>query len=95
MSAVWCVIPAVNAAIATGIVDSTNIGLWGHSWGGYQTAFLVTQTHLFSAAMAGAPVANMTSAYGGIRWGSGLARSFQYETGQSRIGKSLWEAPQL
>jgi hypothetical protein len=43
--------------------------------------------------MAGAPVANMTSAYGGIRWGSGLARAFQYEVGQSRIGHSLWEAP--
>jgi dipeptidyl aminopeptidase/acylaminoacyl peptidase len=50
---------------------------------------------MFSAAMAGATVANMTSAYGGIRWGSGLNRSMQYENGQSRIGKSLWEAPQL
>jgi dipeptidyl aminopeptidase/acylaminoacyl peptidase len=56
---------------------------------------MITQSTLFSAAMAGAPVSNMTSAYGGIRWGSGLARAFQYEKGQSRIGKSLWEAQDL
>src|SRR5260221_2693685 len=61
MSAVWCVIPAVKAAIATGIIDSTNVGLWGHSWGGYPTAFLVTQTTLFKAAIAGAPLPNMGS----------------------------------
>jgi dipeptidyl aminopeptidase/acylaminoacyl peptidase len=54
---------------------------------------MITQTHIFSAAMLGAPVVNMFSAYGGIRWGSGLARAFQYETGQSRIGESIWEAP--
>src|SRR5258708_38532007 len=51
MSAVWCMVPAVKAAIATGIVDPTRIGITGHSWGGYQTALLVTQTDLFAAAV--------------------------------------------
>jgi len=37
-------------------------------------------------------VGNMTSAYSGIRWGSGLASQFQYEKGQSRLSGSLWEA---
>ena len=68
------------------------MALQGQSWGGYQTAFLVTQTNLFAAAMAGAPVSNMTSAYGGIRWGSGLSRMFQYEQTQSRIGGTLWDS---
>jgi len=94
-SALKSIVPGVEAMLARGYVDPKGLGIQGQSWGGYQTAYIITQTHLFSAAMAGAPVANMTSAYGGIRWGSGLARSFQYETGQSRIGKSLWEAPQL
>jgi len=76
-------------------IDRENIALQGQSWGGYQTAFLITQTNLYKAAMAGAPVSNMTSAYGGIRWGSGLVRQFQYEKGQSRIGASLWEKPEL
>ena len=49
----------------------------------------------YKAAMAGAPVSNMISAYGGIRWGSGFSRQFQYEHTQSRIGKTIWEAPEL
>lgn len=76
-------------------IDSTRMGLQGQSWGGYQTAQLITMTTKFKCAMAGAPVSNMFSAYGGIRWGSGLSRTFQYETGQSRIGKTIWEAPEL
>jgi dipeptidyl aminopeptidase/acylaminoacyl peptidase len=94
-SSVKAVVPGVEMLLARGYVDPKGLGIQGQSWGGYQTAYIVTQTHLFSAAMAGAPVANMTSAYGGIRWGSGLARAFQYEIGQSRIGKSLIDAPQL
>ena len=50
---------------------------------------------MFKAAWAGAPVANMTSAYGGIRWESGVNRQFQYEKSQSRIGATLWQKPQL
>lgn len=76
-------------------VDSTRMALQGQSWGGYQTAQLVTMTNRYKAAMAGAPVSNMFSAYGGIRWGSGLNRQFQYERTQSRIGKTIWEAPEL
>jgi dipeptidyl aminopeptidase/acylaminoacyl peptidase len=74
-------------------IDRTRIGIQGQSWGGYQTAWLITQTNMFAAAMAGAPVSNMTSAYGGIRGESGLSREFQYENEQSRIGATLWEKP--
>ncbi len=94
-SAYECIIPGVKKLIATGFVDAAHIGLQGQSWGGYQTAFLVTQTSMFAAAMAGAPVANMTSAYGGIRWESGMSRMFQYEKSQSRIGGTLWEKRDL
>ena len=67
------------------------MAIQGQSWGGYQVAYLITQTNRFKAAGAGAPVSNMTSAYGGIRWESGIARTGQYEEGQSRIGKNLWD----
>lgn len=76
-------------------IDTTKMGLQGQSWGGYQTAQLVTMTDKYAAAMAGAPVSNMFSAYGGIRWGSGLSRQFQYERTQSRIGATIWEKPEL
>jgi dipeptidyl aminopeptidase/acylaminoacyl peptidase len=76
-------------------IDSTKMALQGQSWGGYQTAQLVTMTKRYAAAMAGAPVTNMFSAYGGIRWGSGLNRQFQYERTQSRIGYTIWARPDL
>lgn len=92
LSATKALVPGVQKLIEMGIADPDAIGLHGHSWSGYQTAFVITQTRIFKAAVAGAPVSNMTSAYGGIRWGSGLARQFQYEQSQSRIGASLWQA---
>ena len=76
-------------------IDIKRVGIDGQSWGGYQTAYLVTRTNMFACAGSGAPVANMTSAFGGIRWGSGDSRQAQYEVGQSRIGRNLWEAPEL
>jgi dipeptidyl aminopeptidase/acylaminoacyl peptidase len=76
-------------------VDSTRMAIQGQSWGGYQVAYLVTRTNIFRAAGAGAPVSNMTSAYGGIRWGTGINRQFQYEKTQSRIGATLWQRPDL
>jgi dipeptidyl aminopeptidase/acylaminoacyl peptidase len=76
-------------------VDKANMGIQGQSWGGYQVCYLITATPLFKAAWAGAPVANMTSAYGGIRWESGMNRQFQYEHTQSRIGATLWDKPEL
>ncbi len=75
-------------------VDGAHIGIQGQSWGGYQVAYLITQTNMYAAAWAGAPVVNMTSAYGGIRWESGMSRQFQYERTQSRIGGTLWEKPE-
>ena len=76
-------------------VDGNKIGIQGQSWGGYQVAYLITQNNMYAAAWAGAPVVNMTSAYGGIRWESGMNRQFQYEKTQSRIGATLWEKPEL
>ncbi len=90
-SAYNCVVSGVEAVEKLGYIDSSNIAIQGQSWGGYQVAYLITVTNKFKAAMAGAPVSNMTSAYGGIRWKSGLSRAFQYEKTQSRIGKNLWE----
>lgn len=91
-SAANSIIPGVEHLIDRGFVAKEKIGMQGHSWGGYQTAYLVTQTDMFACAESGAPVSNMTSAYGGIRWGSGLSRMFQYERTQSRIGDDLWSA---
>lgn len=76
-------------------VDSANIGLQGQSWGGYQALYLITQTNQFKAAWTGAPVVNMFSAYGGIRWESGRNRQMQYEKSQSRLGATPWQRRDL
>ena len=92
-SAEKCVIPAINTVVAMGFIDPKRIGIQGHSWGGYQITHLITRTNLFAAVEAGASVSNMISAYGGIRWGTGMVREFQYEKTQSRIGAPPWDAP--
>ncbi|MFO8173827.1 MAG: prolyl oligopeptidase family serine peptidase [Longimicrobiales bacterium] len=92
LSSLKSVVPGVKKLVEMGLADPEALGLHGHSWSGYTTSYIVTQTDIFAAAVAGAPVSNMTSAYGGIRWGSGLARQFQYEEAQSRLSGSLWEA---
>jgi dienelactone hydrolase len=92
-SAMKCVIPAVERVVALGYVDPQRIGIQGHSWGGYQITYMVTRTNLFRAVEAGAAVSDMVSAYGGIRWGTGMSRAFQYERTQSRIGAPPWQRP--
>ena len=94
-SAYNSVVSAAKYLAAFSYVDSSKMGIQGQSWGGYQVAYLITRTNIFKAAGAGAPVANMTSAYGGIRWGSGINRQFQYEKTQSRLGATLWQRQDL
>ena len=94
MSAVWCVLPALDAAVATGIVDAAAVGLHGHSWGGYQTSFLVTQTDRFRAAIAGAPLTNMISMYSLIYKNSGGGNGAIFESSQGRFTGGPWEVPE-
>ncbi len=84
----------VDYIVKQGYVDESRIALQGHSWGGYQVAYLLTKTNRYRCAESGAPVVNMVSAYGGIRWETGMSRMFQYEKTQSRLGTSLWEDPE-
>jgi len=88
--ALKCVLPAVQRVVSMGFVDPARIGIQGHSWGGFQISYLITHTNIFRAVEAGASVVNMTSAYGGIRWGTGMSRAWQYERTQSRIGAPPW-----
>jgi dienelactone hydrolase len=90
MSAVWCVLPALDAAVAAGVVDRSKVGLQGHSWGGYQTAFLVTQAD-FAAAVAGAPLTNMISMYSSIYFNSGSANQPIFESSQGRFKGGYWD----
>lgn len=91
-SAINAILPGCQEVIRKGFVDPKKVGIQGQSWGGYQVAYMITESNMFAAACAGAPVSNMFSAYGGIRWGSGLVRQFQYEKTQSRIDGTPWNS---
>lgn len=92
-SAFNAVVSGATSLIDRGFIDRKRVALQGHSWGGYQIAYIITRTDMFRCVESGAPVVNMISAYGGVRWESGLSRAFQYERSQSRIGGPIWEYP--
>ena len=89
------IVAGAEALARNAWIDKANMAIQGQSWGGYQVSYLVTRTDMFKAAGAGAPVSNMTSAYGGIRWESGRSRQFQYEQTQSRIGATMQDSLNL
>ncbi len=91
MSAVWALVPAVQAAIKTGVVDPRRIGLHGHSWGGYQTAHTITQTDIFAAAIAGAPLTNMISMYSILYKNTGGTNGAIFESSQGRFTSGPWD----
>jgi len=91
MSSVWCVLPAIEAAAKTGIVDKNKVGIHGHSWGGYQSSFLVTQTDIFKAVVTGAPLTNMISMYSSVYWNSGSANQPIFESSQGRFYGGYWD----
>ncbi len=92
LSALNAIVPGVSSIVSHGYVDPKRLGIQGQSWGGYQVGYLVTVTNMFAAAEAGAPVVDMFSAYGGVRYTTGLLRQMQYEHEQSRIGGTPWDS---
>jgi len=89
-TAAWTLPAAVKAAVATGVVDPKRVGLHGHSWGGYQTAFTITQTDTFAAAIAGAPLTDMISMYSVIYKNSGGTNGAIFESSQGRFTSGPW-----
>ena len=91
LSAVEALVPAVAAVVETGMVDPERVGLVGHSWGGYQTAFVPTRTDIFAAAVAGAPLTDLVSMYLSIYWNSGGTDARIFEISQGRMEVPPWE----
>ncbi len=94
-SAVWCVLPAVKAAIATGMIDEARIGLQGHSWGGYQSTFISTQTKMFKTVVSGAPLTDMVSMFGSVYWNSGSTDASIFISSQGRFTGGPNDIPEV
>ena len=90
-SVVECVVPGVKRIVAMGVADAARVGVVGHSWGGFDAAYLATHTDTFAAAVAGAAITNLVSNYGNHHWTSGIAETDHIETGQQRMEVALYE----
>lgn len=75
-------------------VDKNRIGLQGHSWGGFETNYIVTHTNKFAAAMSSCGMVDFIHGYGSVL-GNGRSKQFFFEIHQSRIGYTLWDRPDL
>jgi dipeptidyl aminopeptidase/acylaminoacyl peptidase len=91
LSVVESVVPAVQKVVQMGIADPKRVGTLGHSWGGFDSAFLATNTTTFAASVAGAPIVNLVSNYGNFHWNNGIAETDHIETGQQRMEVPLYE----
>ncbi|HET9369511.1 MAG TPA: prolyl oligopeptidase family serine peptidase, partial [Vicinamibacterales bacterium] len=91
LSVVECVRPAVKAVVDKGLVDPKRVGMVGHSWGGFDTAYMAANTTTFAAAVAGAAITDLVSNYGNHHWSSGIAETDHIETGQQRMVVPLYE----
>ncbi|HYV97840.1 MAG TPA: prolyl oligopeptidase family serine peptidase, partial [Gemmatimonadaceae bacterium] len=74
-----------------------HIGLQGHSWGGYQSSYILTQTSMFAAIVTGAPPTDLTSFVGTTYGSSGTLQQGITEVGQVRMGRDRtpWNSHEL
>lgn len=91
-SAADCVMSGTKAALVKAAsIDPGRIGLLGHSFGGYETNFIVTQTDMFRAAVSGSGISDLTSFYLSMGWNYGITDIWRFESEQFRMGKPLFE----
>jgi dipeptidyl aminopeptidase/acylaminoacyl peptidase len=92
LSVVECVTAAVKQVATMNLIDPAKVGVVGHSWGGFDAAYLATRTNgVFAASVAGAAITNLVSNYGNHHWSSGIAETDHIETGQQRMEVPLYE----
>jgi len=96
-SALDCMTSAVKKVIELGYADPKHIGLHGHSWSGYQSSYIVTQTDMFAAVVTGAPPTNLISFYDELYKSAGTPQQGITTVGQVRMGANVtpWNSTKL
>lgn len=79
-SIVDCVTSAVNKVLVRDIINPNKIGLIGFSAGGYETVFTITQTNLFTSAIAGGANTDLHSLYFSIGNGTGKSEMWRFQS---------------
>lgn len=96
-SSLDCITSATQKVIDLGYADPDRIGLQGHSWGGYQSSFILTQTDMFRCVVTGAPPTDIESFYNNIYGNSGTNHTGIMEIGQVRMGRNVnpWNSREI
>lgn len=95
ISVLDCVLTGVKSLYNRQYIDTTRIGIQGHSRGGWETNYLITHSHMFKAAVAAAGFSNYLELFGQVTTGSGLSWQAAFEVGKQRIGVTVWDRPDL
>jgi dienelactone hydrolase len=85
-SAFEYVVSAANCMKRFPWVDEKHMGIHGHSFGGFETNYIVTHTNVFAAAAPASAVSDLISVYN-----NGYVNQRYYEFGQGRMGTTLWQ----
>lgn len=75
-------------------IDRNRMGLQGHSFGGFETNYIVTRTNIFAAAQSSAGPVDLISEYGGIGFG-GKSLAALHEVGQHLLRSTPWDSPNV
>lgn len=89
MSAVECVSSAVKIALKEKAIDVNRLGLIGHSFGGYETNYIITQTKLFTAAVSGAGISDLVSSYLYYNPDNSMSNMWRLESYPYNMGGSI------
>lgn len=92
VSALQSVLASIEVVLKQKSIDRTRLGLIGHSFGGYETSYIVSQTNLFSAAVAGAAVTDLISSYHDVAWDWNMNQMWRFEAQQLRMGASYYSS---
>lgn len=95
LSALDCVNHALDALNGNSSIDNNNIGLIGHSHGGYETNFVATHSNRFAAYVSGAGNSDIVRSYFSFNYNFLSPFYWQYENGQYEMNKSFSEAKDI
>lgn len=94
--------PAIDQAVALGVADPNRLAVMGHSYGGYSTFALITQTHRYRTAVGMMGISDLVSSYGEFdsrfryddpNYAAEIGPYFD-EWAQGRMGVPPWTDPE-
>lgn len=89
-SALDCTEAGVKAVLKKGFIDNAKLGLIGHSFGGYEAAFIAAKSNLFKVVVAGAAKTNLLWDVFTIDNFGNMIQSWRYINFQMRMGKDIF-----